>query len=409
MKICIFTENHLKGGVDTFLINLINAWPDPEDSLTLMCNSSHPGLETIHQKVKRNFALKSYNRFYATKFAACQDRYGIGQLFPVRAFFVLSYRFLQYPILFPWYVFSLSLKFWASGFDRLLVVNGGYPASLLCRSALVAWRLSGKSRLGILNFHNSAPVAQRRYRYFEDFIDRLVVRSSSYIVSVTQNCLDTLNNRPAFMSYQHFKVIRNGIEDPLIKNSHKTKNLGDNPKQSPYILMLGTYEPRKGHLFLLKAFQLVHQAHSDMKLEIYGYGVGNQKKMVSDEVERLGLGNAVELNDFTSETFNLIRNAKVLVAPSQEYESFNMTIIEAMACGVPVVATDVGGMPEVLEGSGAGYLVAKDDSAGFVWKINEILGDELLASSLSLKGRQTYEDKFMATAMAIEYRRLLDF
>ena len=407
MKVCIFTENHLKGGVDTFLTNLINAWPEPSDTLTLMCNSSHPGLVTISQKVKRIFVIKKYNRLYATKLAAGQDRYGIGQIFVARAFLVLSYRLFQYPILFPWYVFSLSLKFRKSKFDRLLVVNGGYPASLLCRSALVAWRLSGKSRLGILNFHSTAPVAQRRYRYFEDFIDRLVVRSSSYIVSVTQNCLDTLNNRPAFMSYQHFKVIRNGIEDPLIKKSHKTKILGDNPKQSPYILMLGTYEPRKGHLFLLKAFQLVHQAYPDMNLKIYGYGVGNQKKTVSDEVERLGLGYAVELNDFTSQTYELLRSAKILVAPSQEYESFNLTIIEAMACGLPVVTTDVGGMPEVLGDSGAGYISSKDNPEEFAAKVVRILENDAIESAMRINGRETYVKKYTASKMASKYRKLL--
>ena len=47
MKLCLFMENHYKGGLDTFLINLTNSWPDEQDVLTLMCNSSHPGLATI--------------------------------------------------------------------------------------------------------------------------------------------------------------------------------------------------------------------------------------------------------------------------------------------------------------------------------------------------------------------------
>jgi len=407
MKVCIFTENHLKGGVDTFLINLINAWPEPEDSLTLMCNSSHPGLETISQKVKRNFVMKKYNRFYATKLAAGQDNYGLGQLFPVRAFFVLSYRFLQYPILFPWYVFSLSLKIRRSEFDRLLVVNGGYPASLLCRSAIVAWRLSGKSTLGIMNFHSAAPIAQRRYRYFEDFIDGLVAWSSSYIVTVTRNCLDTLNNRPAFNSYPHFKVIHNGIEDPLAINSRQTTKLNDIPEQNPYILMLGTYEPRKGHLFLLKAFQLIHHRYPDLKLRVYGYSIGSQKEVVSDEIERLGLEASVELSDFTSDTFDLIVNAKVVVVPSQEYESFNLTIIEAMACGIPVVATNVGGMPEVLNGSGAGYVCTRDDPAEFAAAVLKILGDSVLACTMRSNGRRSYESEFTAQKMAEGYGELL--
>ena len=408
MKVCIFTENHLKGGVDTFLINLINAWPISEDSLTLMCNSSHPGLETISQKVKRNFAMKKYNRFFATKLAAGQDKYGVGQLFPVRAFYVLTYRLLQYPVLFPWYVFSLSIKFRRSEFERLLVVNGGYPASLLCRSAIVAWYLSGKSTLGILNFHSAAPKAQRRYRFFEDFIDGLVARYSAYIVTVTRNCLNTLDNRPAFRSYQHFRVINNGIEVPPAINSHYVKKLNDTSMQSPYILMLGTYEPRKGHIFLLKAFQLIHQRYPELKLRIYGYSVGNQKKVVSDEIERLSLEMFVEVNDFISDTSYLIADAEVVVVPSQEYESFNLTIIEAMANQVPIVSTDVGGIPEVLGASRAGLVCTKNNSVEFATAVLRILGDSDLASEMRRNGRQFYEENFTSQKMAEEFRNLFN-
>lgn len=408
MKVCIFTENHLKGGVDTFLINLINAWPEPRDNLTLVCNSSHPGLETISQKVRRNFVLKKYGRMFTSKIAAGQDSYGVGQIFLIRALFIISYRLFQYPILFPWYVFSLSLKFRRSNFDRLLVVNGGYPASLLCRSAIIAWRISGKSQFGIMNFHNSAPVALRQHRHFENFIDRLVAQSSANIVTVTRNCLDSLENRPAFATYQYFKVINNGIEDLLVLNSHQIEKLDDRQEDSPYLLMLATYEPRKGHLFLLNAFQSIHQAYPDLKLKIYGYSVGNQKTFVSDEVRRLGLEASVELNDFTSEIFDLIRYAKVLVVPSQEYESFNLTIIEAMAYGVPIVATDVGGMPEVLNGSGAGYVCRRNDPVEFALAVLKILGDSTLAFAMRGNGRRCYEDRFTAQRMAKSYREILN-
>lgn len=67
------------------------------------------------------------------------------RLLVVRAFFVLLERILQYPVLFPWYVLTLSLHFRRSAFDRLMVVNGGYPASLLCRAAVIAWVLSAHS------------------------------------------------------------------------------------------------------------------------------------------------------------------------------------------------------------------------------------------------------------------------
>ena len=407
MKVCIFTEMHLKGGVDTFLINLINAWPNKNDDLTLTCNSSHPGLNTITAKVRRKVKIQRYSRFYSTRLATGGGYFNIGQSFVFRAFFVLTYRILQYPILFPWYVFSLSLKFRLSDFDRLLVVNGGYPASLLCRSAVVAWRLSGKPTLGIMNFHNSAPLAQRRYRHLENYIDYLVAQSSSYMVTVSKNCLESLDNRPVLKSFKETVVIPNGIQDPLLSNDYKEMKPLIMAEEGSYILMLGTYEPRKGHLFLLEAFELVHRQHPGVKLRIYGYSIGSQKEIVSSEVYRLGLENAVDLNDFAVNTYELIRSARILVAPSQEFESFNLTIIEAMACGVPVVITDVGGMPEVVGNSGAGYISSKDDPLEFASKIGSILSSKIVESTMRINGRQTFEDKFMASSMATKYWRLL--
>ena len=60
MKICFFTENYYKGGLDTFLVNLINAWPGKKDELTLVCNGTHPGLDTISEKINRDFTIKKY-------------------------------------------------------------------------------------------------------------------------------------------------------------------------------------------------------------------------------------------------------------------------------------------------------------------------------------------------------------
>ena len=57
MKIIFFTENYYKGGLDTFIISLINNWPDNNDSIELMCNYDHPGNETYESQIKRNIKL----------------------------------------------------------------------------------------------------------------------------------------------------------------------------------------------------------------------------------------------------------------------------------------------------------------------------------------------------------------
>ena len=288
MKICFFTENYYKGGLDTFLINLFNRWPDRGDELFLLCNASHPGLETISVKAAGVVSIVPYRRVFTSRIAQGHSSYKAAQFLLVRGFFVLLERILQYPMLFPWYVISLSVYFRRSAFDRLMVVNGGYPASLLCRAAVVAWALSGKRPKAVFNFHNSLVDTPCYVRLPEHLIDRALICSCSRIVSVSANCLSSLYGRRAFSGCTKLSYIYNGIADPLAVANDGTK-AAQSEAWNRYCLMLGTYEERKGHAFLLAAFKDVVEAFPDVQLRIYGHGKPKEKKRVFDLVKRLAL------------------------------------------------------------------------------------------------------------------------
>jgi len=407
MNICFFTENHYKGGLDTFIINLLNAWPDDEDNLTLLCNESHPGLYNIIDKTSRTTNFKKYTRLFTSEIAQGRGDFKYRQSYVMRAFFVLAYRFLQYPILFPWYTFSLTRFFRRSNFDRLMVINGGYPASLLCRCSVIAWRFSGKESLATLNFHNSAIKPPWYVCFLETFIDTLVSQSSSNIISVSKNCLGTLSNRKGFLGNANLHYIYNGIEVPKITPQILKTNKDMNLTTAPMCLMLATYEPRKGYDYLLHAFKLVVDKYPKASLQIYGYGKTHEKKRISNKIAELNLQDNVVLNGFTSDVSFLLSKTNVLLVPSQAYESFGLTIIEAMAFGVPVVTTDVGGMPEVLAESNAGYVCSKDDPKMFANAITNILSDRILALKLGYNGRKIFEEKFNALNMSKRYEFII--
>jgi hypothetical protein len=80
MKICFFTENYYKVGLGASLINLINAWPDINDELTLVCNGSHPGLENITDKTNRPLVIKRYYRLFTSPIAQGQSSFRWGQV-----------------------------------------------------------------------------------------------------------------------------------------------------------------------------------------------------------------------------------------------------------------------------------------------------------------------------------------
>jgi glycosyltransferase involved in cell wall biosynthesis len=334
--------------------------------------------------------IKKYHWLFTAKYAS-------GFLFRI------AYRILEYPVLFPCYCLSLMWFFRRNNFERLMVVNGGYPASLLCRCAVIAWKRVGRRPEAVLNFHNSAIKAPDYISFLENRIDKAVHDSASKIISVSKNCIDSLNNRKTFIGSTKTGFIYNGIADPLL--SVVPGKLVEKPVS--YILMLATYETRKGHAYLLHAFKMVVREFPYVRLLIYGFSLPAEKQLVRDKVTELSLENNVELNDFSFETTALIANASVLAVPSQSHESFGLTIIEAMAMHTPVVTTDVGGMPEVLANSNSGYVCSKERPEEFAAAITRILSDPFLATALGNNGRKAFEERFLAAEMARHYQSII--
>jgi glycosyltransferase involved in cell wall biosynthesis len=288
-----------------------------------------------------------------------------------------------------------------------MVVNGGYPASLLCRCAVIAWKISGKQPLAILNIHNSATNPPWYFRAPESLIDQAVICSSSSIVNVSQASLETLNNRKAFVGCKKLRFIHNGIEEPRPPHS-ATEEVGSLEETDDcYCLMLATYQRYKGHDYLLKAFKNVVKEFPNCHLQIYGFEKTHEKLRVAIMVNQLSLEKNVSLNDFIHETKLLIQNAEIVVVPSQAFESFGLTIIEAMALGTPVVATNVGGLPEVVADSNAGYICSKNDPNEFAIAMKRILGDQSLAAELGRNGRRFFKERFTAKRMANQYEKII--
>ena len=97
----------------------------------------------------------------------------------------------------------------------------------------------------------------------------------------------------------------------------------------------------------------------------------------------------------------------MLLVPSQAFESFGLTIIEAMSVGVPVVATDVGGIPEVLGNNVGGYVCSKDSPIQFADAAIKVLRNQELAKEIGEQGRARFESLFMNTVMSKEYEKVL--
>lgn len=403
MKIAFFTENYYRGGLDTVLITLINHWPYPEDELTLICNKSHLGLEVIQSRLDRCCHIRAHG--FPMYWGWYQSKCFSSRL--TRALFALLGKLLSY-LFFVYYTLALILKFRRSGYDRLMVVNGGYPGGISCCAASIAWGIAGKRPLSIHNFHNFAEKAPWWGRWIEDWIDGKVHQYSRSMVSVSKACISSLGNRSVFSKNGDYRFIYNGIDVKPISYTTPTRirdELGI-PQDSPLCLMLATYEPRKGHYFFLKSFSRVVAEIPDARALICGHGNHEEVARIRNAVKCLGLDQYVFLENYRKDIDALFHEAQVLVVPSQSYESFGLTIIEAMARKVPVVATQVGGIPEVM-GDGCGFVVRPDDAEGFATCIAKCLSNRYFSAQLGERGYRRYQDHFTADRMAREYSSII--
>ncbi|MDK2854603.1 MAG: hypothetical protein PWQ92_1497 [Thermococcaceae archaeon] len=100
--------------------------------------------------------------------------------------------------------------------------------------------------------------------------------------------------------------------------------------------------------------------------------------------------------------------ADVFVLPSVSSEAFGIVVLEAMASGVPVVATDVGGIPEVVKENEAGLLVPPGNELELREAIQKLLNDEELRKQYGSKGRKAVEEKYSWDKVVVEIEKIYE-
>ncbi len=399
MKILLFTENFYAGGMDVFIINLINNWP-ANDEFFLVCNHDHPGLDVIEKRLKRPCKILRHNTITLPYLVKKFSHSFVLNLLRKALVFYGQYLIFCCHVLY-FYKYFNKLKP-----DRIFIVNGGYPAGNTCRAAALSGLFKPAWRKPIFIYHNDPIKARLLHVIPEYIIDFLVEKSISCLVTVSHYTQNQIINRPGISFSKKQRVIYNGIE---LHNTTKTDSIRKElhiKENAPLLLMLGTYEPRKGHDFLLRSFCIVRKSLPETHLVIAGYGYPYERSYVESLVTKYELSQHTHLLEFRNDVSSLLKETDVLVVPSQKNESFGLIIVEAMSQQIPVVATKIGGIPEVLEDGEGGYTTPLNTEE-FANKIIDLLNDKALRKRVGNAGMQVFLSKFQARRMAADYFELL--
>ena len=156
-----------------------------------------------------------------------------------------------------------------------------------------------------------------------------------------------------------------------------------------YAIYMGRLSPEKGCWTLIRAFEQLPQ----VRLKILGTGPLEQE--LKDYVGGKGIGN-IEFLGFKSgeEKWNLLRNSMCLIVPSEWYENFPVTVLEAYMAAKPVIASRMGGLPYIVEDGHSGLLFEAGKVNELVQKIQRLMDDPASAARMGACGRRLSETKY---------------
>jgi len=151
--------------------------------------------------------------------------------------------------------------------------------------------------------------------------------------------------------------------------------------EHPVVVAVGRLESQKGFEVLITAFAAIADEFPHWRMIIAGEGT--QRRGLEALVENLGLGGRVDLPGWLTEPGEALQRAAIFVMPSR-YEGFPNALLEAMACGLPVISTNTRGAVEIITDGHDGLLVEVGDASALADGMRRLIQDERLGSILAL-------------------------
>src|SRR5664280_366307 len=177
------------------------------------------------------------------------------------------------------------------------------------------------------------------------------------------------------------------------------------PEDSPIVGVVARLEAEKGHRVLLEAWPLVQAVHPEAWLLIVGEG--SERNSLEAEAASLGISDHVAFTGRREDVPAVTAALDVAVLPSYR-EAQGLSVLEAMALSRPVVASRVGGIPEMIEDGVSGLLVEPHDCYALAAGIIRLLTDHPLADMIGHRGHELVHDRFCIELMVHSISDLYD-
>ena len=301
------------------------------------------------------------------------------------------------PCVFDWKVISPLMKYIKE--ENVGLIHAHDLSSLTY--AVVAGKLCG-TRI-IMTEHSRHYVNASWKRRMEKW---LFVMAADCLVEVSQD-LKTASMKREKIPAGRIEVIENGVDIDAFKNAdplplHQLYNIDDS---NILILSVGRLETIKGQQYLIRA--MAEQSLKALPVHLILVGEGSQKNELIRMAEQLEVSDRINFLGSRQDIPELMASCDLFVIPS-ESEGLPFVLLEAIAAGLPVISTEVGGIPAIIGENERGVLVPPCKPDALSAAIQKLLNNKGKAHQISINALQFLHANYSQQAMLIKYKRIYE-
>jgi len=285
---------------------------------------------------------------------------------------------------------------------RLHILHArGWPT--LVETALAA-RLAGVSAT-IYGFHGKTMEDLRGISLKRRWVQRVMIRCYNRVMTLNPRMRSELAADYGLPD-DRIHIIANGVDVATFRPREARGRLRAAfglPADRFIIGNVARLDPVKNHEVILRALRRLQER--GRKPFFLLVGEGSHRAVLEREIECSRLTEDVHLFGYSDRIQELL-NCMDLYIQSSFYEGFSNTVLEAMACGLPVLATDVGGTADLFCEGHEGFLFRPQDDEKLAWLIMRLEGDSLLRRTMAERARRRIVEHFSVQAMVREYETM---
>ena len=275
------------------------------------------------------------------------------------------------------------------------------------RSALIG-RLAATCERVPFVYHVHSPACRDSTSHLRNHLNSWMERLSSWNADHLIAVSSSLGCHMQRLGYPagRITVVRNGVPAPAMTRSSQRPGL------EWKLGVIALFRPRKGLEVLLKALACLRRRDLSVRLRAVGcFESPEYEKNILQQVQELGLSGCIDWVGFQEDVSAELAQMDLMVLPSLFGEGLPMVVLEALASGVPVVATRVEGLPEAIDDGVQGLLVRPGDEHELAMGIERIVSGDIdwavLRQNAISHHAESFSDRSMAAGVAEVYRTVL--